>query len=293
MASMKWKNLTSFPKFQSYRNLSKKEQSRIKRRLGERFITFFSSLFSKILSLATSPWGYYIIITFSLVVAVLAIDRKYFIFTNTDYKNIWLNIHASIFEVFILGLVIIIFNDLSAKRKIINKYLKEIEDIKQANPQNAAKKIIVLVFKLIRAGKSRIDLNSTHLIRVILTRAALKRVNFMDANLSNATLRKAILVKANFRNAILVNTNFRYSNLIKADLTSANLTGADLRFAKFYRTNLEGVILDGAFVDGLDWLMQLKEKKCYGWEEIDQKYQVIDRHSIPPVFIIENKIADI
>jgi hypothetical protein len=87
-------------------------------------------IWAKIRKWAKTPTGFYTIGFLSLSVIVLFIDFIYrSVWYVDDVKNFWLNIHASIIEVFLLGLFITWFNKLSQdkkeKKENIKRWLEE------------------------------------------------------------------------------------------------------------------------------------------------------------------------
>jgi uncharacterized protein YjbI with pentapeptide repeats len=94
-------------------------------------------------------------------------------------------------------------------------------------------------------------------------------------------------------NAKLEGAYMRFSNLKKADLSGANLQGADLRKAVLKKaifdetTNLLGVKVDNA-----NWFDNLTRNDCIGVEDVNVRYQVAQRPTEPPIFIVEQKVIE-
>jgi hypothetical protein len=84
----------------------------------------------KILTFIKNPIGFYITITFSLILIVVLVDYFFgeLISINENIKNLWLNLHSSIVDIFILGLLINWYGKISKKQKDIEGWIEEIDD---------------------------------------------------------------------------------------------------------------------------------------------------------------------
>ena len=75
------------------------------------------------------------------------------------------------------------------------------------------------------------------------------------------------------------------SSIEEAFLPNADLMWAHLEGAGLMKAHLEGVTLQEAYVKEPDWITKLKEWKCLGIEEIEEKYEVIQKEENVKRFI--------
>lgn len=94
------------------------------------------------------------------------------------------------------------------------------------------------------------DLSGRDLSRADLIGANLARANLSGANLRGANLRRANLSGANLRNANLRTANLPGADLSNSNLKNADLTGANLVKADFTGAATDGIILQGALLEG-------------------------------------------
>ena len=201
-----------------------------------------------------NPNVYYATVTAVLIIIVAIIDflAPQFIGNNTDVKNVWLNLHASVVEVFLLGLFISKFNDITKKQRNIEEWIRQIDDYREWQEPEAAYRIKGLIKRLLDNGVNNLNLDYCYLKKT---------------DLSGYNLRNCYLFRAKLNDSILLGTN-----LIEANLSEADLSNAFLVNAYFIETNLTGVQLNGAIVDGPEWINNLKQRKCKGVDEIEKHY---------------------
>jgi len=235
------------------------------------------------------PTGFYLLAIFSLVIVFLGIDWIIQpIWLLDDLKSFWVNLHASIVEVFLLGLFITRFNKLNQdKREMeenIKRWKEEIEDYLGWDEKEATYRLVGLIRRLSRNKVDRLVLYNAYLKEAYLWDAHLEGANLWGANLQSADLALAHLEGAVLTAAHLEGANLYYAHLHGAKLNSARMTGsnlfkanmvnADLRDAQLGGARLEETCLTGVYVNRLDWFIQLKEWNCSGVEKIDAMYSV-------------------
>ena len=171
-------------------------------------------------------------------------------------NNVLVEAHGMLFDILIIGVLILFLNRLAEKRITNKKYLDEIDDFRVWKSEEAAHRIAGNIKRLNRDGfKGRINLSSC-----FLKSADLSEVNLQDARLEFANLQNAYLDIINLQGARLFQTNLEgaslwTANLYKADLHEANLKGAiflnaNLREACLSEANLEKAYFKDANLEG-------------------------------------------
>ncbi len=194
---------------------------------------------------------------------------------SSYFKSIVIEAHSMIFDLGIIGILLLWLNKSGEKRIRIKRNQDEIDDIRFWKSQEASYRILANIKRLIRDEVYKLDLNNCYLKSINLNFANLKESNLnyadleqcslIDTNLTHARLNQAIIVEANLNRANLsdsllsganlqrvkgIKTNFERACLIKANLTDAflidanfqdaDLSGADLTNANFYMPDFRG-----------------------------------------------------
>jgi len=219
--------------------------------------------------------GFYITATVCMAIIVTVVTFVFCLFNipvDADVKAVWLNIHASIVEVFLLGLFITKFNDFTKKQRDIKGWLDEIDYYRFWKEPEASYRNGGLIKRLNKAKITKIDLYTCH-----LEGAKLDDVVLIGSDIRGADLRNAILSRANLKGADFELADLSNSQLNWADLSTANLSGANIENANLYGANLSGTILCNTLVDE-NWFEKLKEWKCIGAGEIEKKYCIFSEN---------------
>lgn len=151
--------------------------------------------------------------------------------------NILVEAHGLLFDIFIFGILIVIFNKIGERKREIKRYQEEIDDIRYWKSREAMYKIVGNIKRLEKNGITKIDLRHCFL----------KHAPLRGVKLLGATLRQAKLQDANLWQAKLQKTNFW-----KAKLNRANLREAKLQNAILVQAELEGAVFDEANLQGAD-----------------------------------------
>lgn len=204
-----------------------------------------------------------IVIGIPLLVFSLIMDFR----KGLEAADFYGNLTASVIDIFMLGIVVIVYNKLSERKERIIRYQEEIDGYRPWKENEATYRICGIIRSLNILSVSDINLNSCY-----LPKAPLKLANLQGASLKGANLQEANLKKANLQGA-----NLRCANLQGANVKRANLQGAILMFA-----NLQGMI-----VESNDWL---EKNSIKGKEYIQKVYCVVEEETNGmPIFKIERK----
>jgi uncharacterized protein YjbI with pentapeptide repeats len=138
--------------------------------------------------------------------------------------NILAEAHGVLFDIFIFGILIVIYDKLIIeRRRKVEKYNEEIDNYRRWEEPEAAHRIANLTKKLSKLGVTEIDLSDCYLAGM---------------NLGGINLRKA-----NLRSSILRGTYLKFADLQGADLSYANLEESQISDAAFAGANLYYAIL--------------------------------------------------
>ena len=214
------------------------------------------------------------------VVATIVVIRLTIIKVKSAYdamfiRDILVEAHGMLFDIFIIGTLIFALHKLVErrleKRHNIQRWQEEIDDFRGWDEKEATFKIVGNIRRLNRNGITKIDLygcflKQAFLMGTDLRGAALDRANLRGADLGGADLRGAdlggtdlrgaaldranlygvILRGANLKEAILVRANLLEADLRRTNLGKANLVEADLCGSNLYGADLRGADLEGA-----------------------------------------------
>jgi hypothetical protein len=168
------------------------------------------------------------------------------VYDKTFLLGVLGNLHGSLFDLLLVGALVLWFNKLGERRQAIKRYQEEIEDYLLWYSDEAAHRIAGNIRRLNRLGITNI-----YLAYAYLNKADLVGVNLMNACLMSAELQETILITAHLQGASLVRANLKRALLAGANLTSADLWYADLSGANLARANLMEANLEDADLTGV------------------------------------------
>lgn len=207
--------------------------------------------------------SFIVLILVSLI--VIGLSLPYYILDFEEfYMQVLAEAHGMIFDIAIIGILIVWLNKNGEKRLRIKTYKDEIDDFRLWESEEAAFRTVGNIKRLNRHKIYNLDLVDCFLARTNLNHVRLEGSNLNNANLShsklidcdlqNARLNQTNLSYANLNQARLVGAyasgaNFKQSFLIKANFEKAFLIKADFSEAHMMEANLNGAYLTGAVFD--------------------------------------------
>lgn len=182
---------------------------------------------------------------------------------NYFYVNLLSEAHGMIFDIIVIGMLLVWLNKIGEKRIRIKRHQEEIDDFRHWHNEEASFRI---------AGNIK-RLNKDKVFNLELFNCNLKNVNLNNINLHGSNMNNIILEDSNLQNAMLKNiranqANFQSVKLQKSILTGAQLSGANFKFttlikatitdANLIKTKLNGAVmidcnLSGSMVAGADF----------------------------------------
>lgn len=182
------------------------------------------------------------IAVFVMVVVVGASWNYWFCDRWEFLKNVAVEAHGMVFDLFVIGWFVLWLNKRAEKRLDIRRYEEEIDDYRHWKEAEATHRIIGSIKRLKRNGVT--DINLSH---CFLQNAMLMKIDLSEADLTGADLKGAALTDAKLSGAHL-----NGAKLEKVDLSGANLDGAHLDCANLCLAKLSGTSLNGAKLIGAD-----------------------------------------
>lgn len=232
-----------------------------------------------------------------LVIAVVVPTAIHGFYGKPDFmKSIWANINAMVIDLLIVGFFVKILSRVGSRRRTIQQYVNEIDDLRGWEDQMAAHRIRGNIVRLNRLGISKINLRSCYLAKadlagVNLNGADLIKASLEDCDLDDSNLQETDFWSANLKGATLRNVNLCHANLRNCVLTNADLSGADLRNvclkdSVLLDADLTGTILDNADLSGVTDLgpIQLTKAKSAKNITIEERLINIARRIRPELF---------
>jgi BTB/POZ domain-containing protein KCTD9 len=238
-------------------------------RLLKRLRDYFNEVSEK--PLLTTTFVFLIV-----TVIVFALSWRYYVY---EFETFWVQIlaeaHGMIFDIAIIGILLVWLNQIGEVRQRIRTYKDEIDDFRLWESEEAAFRTVGNIKRLNRHHIHEINLvncylaktnlnyvnlqssnmnsanfSNSSLIETNLENTRLNQTNFENSNLNQADLKNAyasganfkdaFLIKSQFENAFLIKTNFRNSFLMEANLKNSYLMGADFENASLYKADLRG-----------------------------------------------------
>jgi hypothetical protein len=194
-------------------------------------------LYDEIISLLPTSAATSAFIVFILsAITVTAVSLIFYDYWDPEFwKNIRVEAHGMLFDILVIGVLILFLNKLAEKQIANRRYLDEIDDFREWKSKEAVRRIAGNLKRLKRYRyKGKIDLTKCYLCY---------------AGFQTERLRECLEYFPKWLAGI---------NLRKGDLSCAHLQGADLRGAVLVQANLPGADLRGVRNLTLDQLSEVK-----------------------------------
>ncbi|TAG59185.1 MAG: pentapeptide repeat-containing protein [Cytophagales bacterium] len=182
---------------------------------------------------------------------------------NYFYVNLLSEAHGMIFDILIIGMLLVWLNKIGEKRIRIKRHQEEIDDFRHWINEEASFRIAGDIKRLNKDGVHNIELfncnlKNVNLNYIILTGSNLNNIHLDDSTMQNSDLRNiranqasfmnVKLQKANLSGSQLSGANFKFTTLIKANITNSNLIKT-----KFTGAVMIDCVLTGSMVAGADF----------------------------------------
>lgn len=230
------------------------------------------------LSITEQPVLTSFVVLLLITTVVLSLSASYYLSDFEEfYMQVLVEAHGMIFDIAVIGILILWLNKNGEKRLRIKTYKDEIDDFRLWKSEEAAFRTVgnikrlnghhITNINLVNCYLSRTNLNycclkgsninsadisSAQLLECDMSHARLNQTNFEGATLNQAVLYSAYANGAVFKDAFLIKTilektylikaDFRNAFLMEADLRQAYLSGADFEGANLFKADLRGAV---------------------------------------------------
>jgi uncharacterized protein YjbI with pentapeptide repeats len=202
-----------------------------------------------------------IVLFFVSMLVILLSFPHYIGKDNHFYENLLVEAHGMIFDLLIIGLLLVWLNKIGEKRIRIKRHQEEIDDFRHWINEEASFRIAGDIKRLNKDDVFNLELFNCNLKNVNLNNVNLTGSNMNNIQLEDTTMQNAILEgvrlnqgnlqnaklqKAKLKNAQLSGANMQFTTLIKADLTGANCIKTRFKGAVMIDSILKDSMLAGA-----------------------------------------------
>jgi len=172
---------------------------------------------------------------------------------STFWEGLLIEAYGMLFDILIIGIVILYLNEWRERKLRIRRHHEEIEDFRGWNEKEAMYRTAGIVKRLNRLGETKINLENC-----FLDNANLKDVRLIKSNLDWASFKNADLQNSILESSCFEKTGFSQANLKEANLREGVFKGTDFRGADLSDVNLSNVNIESHFPK--DWLDRGREK---------------------------------
>ena len=191
-------------------------------------------------------------------VLVLGLSVPYYLSDFHDfYGQVLAEAHGMIFDIAIIGILILWLNKSGETKLRIKTYKDEIDDFRLWKSEEAAFRTVGNIKRL-----NRHKIYNINLVNCYLPKTNLNYCQLQESNLNSADVNTSQLIECNLRAARLNQTNFENSTLNQADLSLAYANGANFRDSFLIKAQLEKTYLIKADLEGA-FLMEANLQGAY------------------------------
>lgn len=221
-----------------------------------------------------------------LVVLILDIIDKDF-----NFHDILVESHGLIFDLFVFGILITIYETLESKKNDVKRYKEEIDDFRFWFSEESKHRVKGLISRLIKLNVKKIDIKHCNITGCPTIKKMIEW-DFSGAKIYNSW----------FYDIDLTGSRFFLSDIFETSFIKSNLSGCTFGTAKLFETNFKDCFLGdtsflNAYVQDKDWLNILKNNGNRGIDDLKEKYKIsIDTIEIDSVtyyqILDKNKKSD-
>jgi uncharacterized protein YjbI with pentapeptide repeats len=189
---------------------------------------------------------------------VLGLSIPYYLENFQDfYGQVLAEAHGMIFDIAIIGILILWLNKSGETRLRIKTYKDEIDDFRLWKSEEAAFRTVGNIKRL-----NRHKIYNLNLVNCYLSKTNLNYCILQESNMNSADVNTSQLIECNLRAARLNQTNFENSTLNQADLSLAYANGANFKDSFLIKAKMEKTYLIKANLEGA-FLMEANLKGAY------------------------------
>lgn len=189
---------------------------------------------------------------------VLGLSAPYY---QNDFENFYVQVlaeaHGMIFDIAVIGILILWLNRSGETRLRIKTYKDEIDDFRLWKSEEAAFRTVGNIKRL-----NRHRIYNLNLVNCYLPKTNLNYCVLQESNMNSADVSTSQLIECNLRAARLNQTNFQDSTLNQADLSLAYANGANFKDSFLIKAQMEKTYLIKANLEGA-FLMEANLQGAY------------------------------
>lgn len=222
------------------------------------FTRLLNQLRDHINSIIEKPLLTSAVVLLMVTLVVISLSIPYYL---NDFNSFWSQVlaeaHGMIFDIAVIGILLVWLNQNGQSRQMIRFYKDEIDDFRLWESDEAAFRTVGNIKRLNR--NKIFDIN---LVNCFLSRTNLNYVNLSGSNLNSANLSQSSMVEANLENTRMNQTNFENSNLNQANLKGSYASGANFKDAFLIKAQFENAFLIKSNFSN-SYLMEANMRNCY------------------------------
>lgn len=225
----------------------------------------------------TNPILITILVFIIVLTIIVTITMKHGYYSDRFKENILVEAHGVVFDIFILGVVVLWLQQKGKNKMDKKRYQNEIDDFRGWKSEEAARRIRGNIRRLNSFGLTKIDINNCYLRNMDLRNTDLtgsygwgadlswtdlrfskfskgnyEYADFSYSNLSEANLSEGHFFRTNFENSDMRKVLINNSLIVEASFADSDLSGSDLSNSILKNTNMKNTILVGADLSGAD-----------------------------------------
>jgi len=205
-----------------------------------------------------------------LLVAILVAIVMDLFDSEFSPHDIIVEYHGLVFDLFIFGVILTVYESRRSKKDKIDRYREEIDDYRFWHSEESLHRIKGLIKRLDKLNVSFIDLSHCQLIEARwFSQYKSMRWIFSGADLTESVFLMVDMQKSKFLVTTLTNATFVEVNLMDCNFGSAKMLGV-----RFEKCNLNGVDFGSAVVDRLDWIEHLEVNENQGVDFLKENFYV-------------------
>ncbi len=212
-----------------------------------------------------SKTSFFLVIAIIGLLIVLMLD---FIDNGFSFHDILVESHGLIFDLFVFGILITIYESIESKKNDIKRYKEEIDDFRFWFSEESKHRVKGLISRLINLDVKKIDLKHCNLVGCPTTKKMIEW-DFSGAKVYNSWYFDIDLSKSRFFLSEIYDSNF----------INSNLSGCTFGTAILFETNFQNCLLGDTdflhvYVQEKDWFEILENNGNKGVENLKEKYKI-------------------
>lgn len=223
----------------------------------------------------TNPILITILVFIIVLTIIVSITLMHGYYGDRFRENLLVEAHGVVFDIFILGVVVLWLQQKGKNKMDKKRYQNEIDDFRGWKSEEAARRIRGNIRRLNSFGLTKIDINNCYLRNMDLRNTDLsgsygwgadlswtdlrfskfsngnyEYADFSYSNLSESNLNEGHFFRTNFENSDMRNVSINNSLLVEASFADSDLSGSDLSSSIFKNSNMKNTILVGSDLSG-------------------------------------------